>query len=88
MPNIASAIKRVRQTEKRTARNRFLKDRIKSCRRGLAKAVASGDSDAIQKALAAVFSATDKAVKKGAIHKNAAGRIKSRSAELLKKEAA
>ncbi len=71
MPIIRSAIKKVRKDKVRTQRNRkreaVLKTLVKKART---------DKDA--KALSAVFSALDKAVKVNLIHKNKANRLKSR----------
>ena len=44
MPNIQSAIKRVRQTEKRTARNRVRKERLKQTLKAFNRAVETGDN--------------------------------------------
>lgn len=71
MPIIKSAIKKVRKDKVRTARNSkreaVLKTLVKKAR-----------SDKSIKALSAVFSALDKAVKTNLIHKNKAARLKSR----------
>lgn len=80
MANSRSALKRVRKTKTETARNRFLKDQVKANRRTVLEAVSAGDKDAAGKAYNALASAADKAAKRGAIHKNAASRTKSRIA--------
>ena len=81
MPNIKSAEKWVRQTEKRTAQNKDRKTRLKTI---FKKAVATRDA-----AFATtVESELDKAAKTGVIHKNKAARKKSRLAKALVRAAA
>jgi len=83
MANSRSALKRVRQTETRTKRNRLLKSRIKSCRREAIEAVEAGDSAKAKEAYDRLASAADKAAKRGAIHQRTASRYKSRVASRL-----
>jgi len=81
MPNIKSAEKWVRQTEKRTAQNKDKKTRLKTI---FKKAVATRDADFAKN----VESELDKAAKTGVIHKNKAARKKSRLAKALVRAAA
>ncbi len=74
-----SALKRIRQTRRRTT----IKTLAKSSARTAAKAARDGTGD-IAEAVRRAASALDKAAKRGAIHKNAARRTKSR---LMKKAA-
>lgn len=85
MPNIKSAIKRVKVTEKKNLRNRMIKSAMKTSLRKFDAAVAAGTADA--KLLGATQGAVDKAVAKGVMHKNAANRKKARLAKRLAKEA-
>ncbi|HUF60933.1 MAG TPA: 30S ribosomal protein S20 [Verrucomicrobiales bacterium] len=78
MANTKSALKRVRQTARRTAANRQLRTRVRTFRRKVDAAIASGDRDTVDSALAELFSAADKAARRRVIHPNAASRIKSR----------
>jgi len=80
MANSRSALKRVRQTETRTKRNRLLKARIRAFRREVIEAVEAGKSDEARKAYDRMASAADKAAKRGVIHRNTASRYKSRVA--------
>jgi len=80
MANSRSALKRVRKTKRETARNRNLKTRVKSLRKGALAAVATGDQAEAQAAYDQFASAADKAAKKGALHKKTASRLKSRLA--------
>ena len=80
MANTFSALKRVRQTERRTSFNRFAKTRlrhqIRAMRRALAaKAPSSAD---ILSVMAETFSLVDKAARKGYIKRGTAARYKSR----------
>ena len=80
MPNIKAAEKWMRQTEKRTTRNKDVTTRLKTV---FKKAVAAQDGEAAKK----VESQFDKAAKSGIIHKNKAARKKSRLAKALAKAA-
>lgn len=80
MPNTKSAEKRVRQTEKRTARNRRIKSMVKTSIRRFDEAVQSGDAEASRAKLISATRRIDKAVAKGVIHKNTAARKKSQLA--------
>ena len=78
MANHFSALKRARQTEKRTARNRANTSRLRTALRGLRESLAKGDKAAAEKTYRETVSALDKAVQKGVIHNNTASRYKSR----------
>lgn len=86
MPNIKSAIKRVKVNEKKNLRNRMIKSAMKTDLRKFDSAIAAGTADAA--ILAATQGAVDKAAAKGVIHKNAANRKKARLAKRLNKAAA
>lgn len=78
MANHLSALKRARQTEKRTAANRANTSQLRTALRKFRQALQSGDSAQAKSLFPATVSMIDKAVKKGVIHKNTAGRHKSR----------
>jgi len=86
MANIRSAEKQRRQAEKRNARNRAGKSRLKSALKRSRTAVAGGDAD--KDTLSTGFSDIDKAAKKGIIKKNTADRYKARLAAASKRAAA
>ncbi len=73
-----SALKRARQTEIKTTRNRANKSRLRGALRSLREAIAQGDKEATQGAYRATVSVVDKGVQKGVIHKNTASRYKAR----------
>jgi small subunit ribosomal protein S20 len=78
MANHVSALKRARQTEKRTLANRANKSRVRKSLRALREAIAKGDSAAISAQYRSTVSALDKSVQKGILHDNTASRCKSR----------
>ena len=84
MANHVSALKRVRQTEKRTAVNRANKSRVRGSLRALREAIQKGDAKAANTQYRATVSALDKSVQKGVLHANTASRYKSRLNARLK----
>jgi small subunit ribosomal protein S20 len=78
MANHFSALKRARQTEKRTANNRANTSQLRTSLRKLRQALQSGDSAQAKAQFSTTVSMIDKAVKKGVIHKNTGSRYKSR----------
>jgi small subunit ribosomal protein S20 len=82
MANIASQKKRILRTERERVENRRLTSAIKTYFNRLEKAVDEGDSSKIQAEHRALVSRIDKAVQKGAIHRNNGARKKARAARL------
>lgn len=78
MANHLSALKRARQTERRTARNRANTSQLRTALRKFRQSLQSGKPAEAKTAFTGTVSAIDKAVKKGVIHKNTAARYKSR----------
>jgi len=76
----ASALKQMRQGEKRRARNRKNVSQLKTQVKKLRAAIAEGDAEAAKKLLPETVGEIDKAAKKGVVHDNAASRYKSRLA--------
>ncbi|MCY9669430.1 30S ribosomal protein S20 [Paenibacillus alginolyticus] len=76
MPNIKSAIKRVKVSEKRRLRNASQKSALRT-------AVKAFETAVTPEALVIASKKLDKAASKGLIHKNAANRKKSRLAKKL-----
>lgn len=77
MANIKSAIKRIRQSEKRRVRNRAVRSRMRTYVKRANTAIVTGEDDAVEVVRAAI-SELDRAAKKGVIHPNNAARRKSR----------
>ncbi|MEH6989006.1 30S ribosomal protein S20 [Cytobacillus firmus] len=82
MPNIKSAIKRVKTSEARNAQNATVKSAMRTAVKKVDAAIVNNDSAAATASFADAARKMDKAAAKGLIHKNAAARKKSR---LMKK---
>src|SRR5205814_1558839 len=78
MANHFSALKRARQTERRTQRNRSNSSRLRSALRDMREALAKGDKAAAEQVFRKTTSSLDKAIQKGVLHDNTAARYKSR----------
>jgi small subunit ribosomal protein S20 len=78
MANTYSALKRVRETEKRTLFNRRNKSRLRHQIRAMRRALTSKDAKAAGELLPATFSIIDRSAKLGIIKKNTASRYKSK----------
>ena len=78
MPNHKSAIKRVRQNEKRRARNRQIVSTARTYIKRVRAAVDSGNAEEANAALPAAIKALNVAASKGVIHRNQAARKISR----------
>jgi small subunit ribosomal protein S20 len=86
MPNKKSAIKHLRQTEKRTSRNSLVKRNIKELIKQGKKAIADGSiKDKSGELTHSLQKAVDKAVKTGILKNNTGNRKKSRFADMVKK---
>jgi len=84
MANTDSARKRIRQTEKRTARNRARKSRVRTFLRKVELAIASGDKPAAQEAFKAAQPELQRAATKGVLHDNTVARKLSRLSSRIK----
>ena len=78
MANHFSALKRARQTERRTVRNRANTSALRTQLRDLRETIAKGDKATAQQVYRKTVSALDKAIRKGLLHENTASRYKSR----------
>jgi small subunit ribosomal protein S20 len=77
--NTKSAMKRMRQNERKRARNRILRSRVRTSVKVARAASGAEQQPAVHDALRAL----DKAVTKGVIHRNTAARKKSALARRL-----
>jgi len=84
MANHLSALKRARQTTKRTARNRANTSRVRTALRDLREALELGDQENAFRVYTNTVSALDKGIQKGVLHINTASRYKSRLSARLK----
>jgi small subunit ribosomal protein S20 len=85
MPNLATSIKDLRQTKKRTVYNDRLRNRIKRATRRFEDLLKEEKFDEAEKALVQVYKVLDKAAKKNVIKEGNASRRKSRLASKLNK---
>ena len=83
-----SALKAHRQNIKRREHNRALRTRLRSALRDIRIAIDGGDPATIKGALRQTISLVDKMAGKGLIHRNTAGRYKSRLASRVAKRTA
>ena len=84
MANHFSALKRARQTERRTAQNRANKSSFRTALQKFRKALKSDDSAQAKSTFSETVSLIDKAVRQGVIHKNTAARYKARLSARVK----
>ena len=85
MPNIKSAIKRVKVTEKKNLRNRMIKSATRTSVKKFEAAVAAGDKDNAKTLFNEASKKLDQSVSRGILHKNNAARKKSQLALKLAK---
>lgn len=82
MANIASQKKRILRTQREHAENRRRRSAIKTYFNRLEKVAEEGDSEAVETEHRALVSKIDRAVQRGAIHRNNGARKKARAARL------
>ncbi len=82
MANIASQKKRILRSERERTENRLLTSTVKTYFRRLEAAVEGGDADTIATEQRELTSKIDKAVQKGALHKNTGARKKAKAARI------
>lgn len=78
MANIKSAIKRIRQNEKRRLRNRSRRNRARTLVKRARVQIDAGDFASAEQATLAAMRDLDKTASKGVIHRRNAARRKSR----------
>ncbi|HZQ03282.1 MAG TPA: 30S ribosomal protein S20 [Gaiellaceae bacterium] len=83
MPNIRQQKKRVRTASEQRLENLRYVSTIKTLRKRLAAAVESGDQHAAEAEYKGLVRLLDRAVARGAIHRNTAARRKSQAARLV-----
>jgi small subunit ribosomal protein S20 len=82
MANIHSQKKRIARSERERLENRRYTSKVKTYFRRLERAVEQGDDGAADSEHRVLVQTIDKAVKRGAIHRNNGARKKSRAARL------
>jgi small subunit ribosomal protein S20 len=76
--NHASSKKRIRQTEKRTLRNKHIRTTVRTYIKRVRTAIAEGNKKAATEALVTASRGIDMAVSKGVYHRNTGSRYISR----------
>jgi small subunit ribosomal protein S20 len=84
----ASALKAHRQNVVRRERNRQMRTRLRGALRTIRAAIDGGDAAEVKDALRQTISLVNKMAAKGVIHKNTAGRYKSRLASRVSRKSA
>ena len=85
MANIKSAKKRILVIDKKTARNKSIRSRVKTAIKKVEAAIAAKDATAAKNALNAATKEIYMAASKGVYHKNNAARKVSRLAQAVNK---
>ena len=78
MPNITSAKKRARQSEKRRMHNKHIRSSMRTKVKAVVYAIEAGDKEAAVSAYKIAVPVLDSSANKGIIHANKAARSKSR----------
>ena len=84
MASHKSALKRIKQTRKRTTQNRVHQTRLRHQIRKLRTALEAKDKASAESLLKPTFSLIDHSTHKGVLHPNTAARYKSRLSRRLK----
>jgi small subunit ribosomal protein S20 len=82
MANIGSQKKRIARTERERLENRRVGTAVKTHFRRLQSALEGGDGDTVEREHRLLVSQIDKAVQKGALHRNTGARKKASAARL------
>lgn len=82
MANIASQEKRIQRSARERLENRRYTSTIKTYFRRLEDAVSAGDAERADAEQRALISQIDRAVKRGALHRNSGARKKARAARI------
>jgi small subunit ribosomal protein S20 len=88
MANIASQKKRIARSERERLENLRFRSSVKTYFRRLEAAAQSGDANAVAAEHKELVSRIDKAVQRGALHRNTGARKKSRAARVLRGDTA
>ncbi len=83
MANHKSALKRIKQNEKKNARNKHVRSTLRTFIKNVREAVVSNDPAAARKALTDAIPVIDSAASKGVIHRSNASRNVSRLTRLV-----
>ena len=84
MANTKSAIKNVRKNQRRREINKTRKGTLRTQIKKLRSLVKAKDAEGAAKELVKTISIIDRSIRKGVLHKNTAGRYKSRLSRSVK----
>lgn len=84
MPNKQAAMKFLRQTKTRTARNEVVRENLEFLKRTLRKAIDKKDAKTAEATMVTLTKHLDKAVQKGVVKLNTGSRIKSRTIKAIR----
>lgn len=84
MPNLKSAKKRMRVSERQRKENYAVRSRVRRYRRRFLAAVDAGETETTKTAFSEYCSILDKAAKRNVLQKNTAIRYKSRAAKRMR----
>lgn len=87
MANIKSAKKRILVSEKRAARNKAIRSKVKTSIKKVDAAIAANDKEAAKAALRSATSELSRAASKGVYHKNTSSRKISKLSQAVNKMA-
>lgn len=82
MANIHSQKKRILRAERERTENRLYTSAVKTYFRRLEAAAAAGEAETAEAELRTLVSTIDRAVKRGALHRNTGARKKARAARI------
>lgn len=82
MANIASQKKRIARSAREREENLRFASSVKTHFKRLESAISSGDAEAAEREHKALISRIDKAVQRGALHRNTGARKKARAAKI------
>ena len=85
MAHHKAALKHIRQTKKRTERNRFFKSTMRTYIKKVRKFLAEDKKEEAIQLLPKTYSIIDRCASKGVIHKNTAARYKARLTAAINK---
>jgi small subunit ribosomal protein S20 len=85
LPHQSSSAKRHRQSEKHRMRNKMFRSRVRTAIRKFVDTTQGGAQAEAEKELLVCQSLLDRAVTKGIVHRNLAGRKKHRLQKMLQK---
>ena len=87
MPHTNSAKKRLRQSVRRTAKNKSIRSSVRTHERKILAKVAAGDRAGAEAMLSTLYQQLDKAARAHVMHANTAANHKSRLARAVKRGA-